>query len=178
MYVGVSCVCRSDPIHCTVYVGVSCVCRSGLVHCTVYVGVSCVCRSGLVHCTVFVGVIRYIGPVEFAEGVWLGVELRTAVGKNDGTVQDKRYFTCKPNHGLIVRPSKVQYTHTQPAHAHAHVQPRSNRRAQQGKARTHAHTHTLPRADSEAQQGTHNTHKDCVSLQLTCPCKILTYLSV
>ena len=53
------------------------------------------------------GVIRYIGPVDFAEGIWLGVELRTAKGKNDGTVQGKRYFQCKSNHGLIVRPSKV-----------------------------------------------------------------------
>ena len=53
------------------------------------------------------GVIRFIGPVDFAEGIWLGLELRTAVGKNDGCVQEKRYFTCKPNHGLIVRPSKV-----------------------------------------------------------------------
>ena len=45
--------------------------------------------------------------MEFAEGVWLGLELKTPVGKNDGTVQGKRYFSCKPGHGLIVRPSKV-----------------------------------------------------------------------
>ncbi len=54
-----------------------------------------------------VGLIRYIGTVDFAEGVWLGVELRTSKGKNDGSVQGKRYFTCRSNHGLIVRPSKV-----------------------------------------------------------------------
>lgn len=53
------------------------------------------------------GVIRYIGPVHFEEGTWLGVELRSANGRNDGSVQGRRYFTCKPNHGLIVRPSKV-----------------------------------------------------------------------
>lgn len=53
------------------------------------------------------GVVRYVGPTEFGEGVWLGVELRAAKGKNDGSVQGKRYFTCKPDHGLIVRPSKV-----------------------------------------------------------------------
>lgn len=45
--------------------------------------------------------------MEFAEGVWLGVELRTPKGKNDGSVEGKRYFTCRPSHGLIVRPSKV-----------------------------------------------------------------------
>lgn len=54
-----------------------------------------------------VGVIRYIGPVEFADGVWLGVELKTPHGKHDGSVQGRRYFTCRQNHGLLVRPSRV-----------------------------------------------------------------------
>ncbi|XP_033109253.1 CAP-Gly domain-containing linker protein 3-like isoform X2 [Anneissia japonica] len=54
-----------------------------------------------------IGVIRFIGPTDFAEGVWLGVELKTPSGKNDGSVQGKRYFTCKKNHGLLVRPSRV-----------------------------------------------------------------------
>ncbi|XP_053208559.1 CAP-Gly domain-containing linker protein 3-like isoform X2 [Panonychus citri] len=54
-----------------------------------------------------VGVVRYIGPVDFAQGTWLGLELRSANGKNDGSVQGKRYFTCKPGHGLLVRPKKV-----------------------------------------------------------------------
>ena len=54
-----------------------------------------------------VGVVRYIGPVDFADGIWLGLELRSANGKNDGAVQGKRYFTCKPGHGLLVRPKKV-----------------------------------------------------------------------
>jgi CAP-Gly domain-containing linker protein 3/4 len=54
-----------------------------------------------------IGVVRYIGPVDFADGAWLGVELRTTNGRNDGSVKDKRYFTCKPLHGLLVRPQKV-----------------------------------------------------------------------
>ncbi|CAG2165678.1 unnamed protein product [Oppiella nova] len=55
-----------------------------------------------------IGVVRYIGPVEFAgPGIWLGVELRTATGKNDGSINGVRYFQCKPNHGLLVRPKKV-----------------------------------------------------------------------
>ncbi|CAH1243559.1 CLIP3 [Branchiostoma lanceolatum] len=53
------------------------------------------------------GTIRYIGPADFAEGVWLGVELRAPKGKNDGSVKGTRYFNCKPNHGLLVRPSRV-----------------------------------------------------------------------
>ncbi|XP_021359744.1 CAP-Gly domain-containing linker protein 3-like isoform X2 [Mizuhopecten yessoensis] len=64
------------------------------------VGMSVFCNSEL-------GNVRYIGPAEFGDGVWVGVELRTAKGKNDGCVQDKRYFSCKPDHGLLVRPSKI-----------------------------------------------------------------------
>uniref|UniRef100_A0A672UD25 CAP-Gly domain containing linker protein family member 4 n=1 Tax=Strigops habroptila TaxID=2489341 RepID=A0A672UD25_STRHB len=55
------------------------------------------------------GTIRYIGPADFAPGIWLGLELRSAKGKNDGCVGEKRYFTCKLNHGVLVRPSRVTY---------------------------------------------------------------------
>ncbi|XP_072121015.1 CAP-Gly domain-containing linker protein 4 isoform X1 [Mobula birostris] len=54
-------------------------------------------------------IIRYIGPTDFAPGVWLGLELRSPKGKNDGSVGEKRYFTCKPNYGVLVRPSRVTY---------------------------------------------------------------------
>jgi len=53
------------------------------------------------------GVIKYVGHVSFAEGLWLGVALKTPKGKHDGCVQGRRYFTCKPGHGLLVRPSRV-----------------------------------------------------------------------
>lgn len=55
------------------------------------------------------GTVRYVGPTDFASGIWLGLELRNAKGKNDGAVGDKRYFTCKPYHGVLVRPSRVTY---------------------------------------------------------------------
>lgn len=32
------------------------------------------------------GRLRYCGPVEFAGGVWVGIELDEAFGKNDGSV--------------------------------------------------------------------------------------------
>ncbi|GAB1605413.1 CAP-Gly domain-containing linker protein 3-like isoform X3 [Argonauta hians] len=60
-----------------------------------------------VFCSNELGVIRYIGTTDFAEGIWIGVELRTPKGKNDGSVNNKRYFLCKPNHGLLVRPNKI-----------------------------------------------------------------------
>ncbi|XP_022347244.1 CAP-Gly domain-containing linker protein 4 [Enhydra lutris kenyoni] len=55
------------------------------------------------------GTVRYVGPTDFASGIWLGLELRSAKGRNDGAVGDTRYFTCKPNHGVLVRPSRVTY---------------------------------------------------------------------
>ncbi|GFS49284.1 CAP-Gly domain-containing linker protein 4 [Trichonephila clavipes] len=54
-----------------------------------------------------IGVVRYMGPVDFADGTWLGIELRTPKGKNDGMVQGKSYFSCRPNYGLLVRPNRV-----------------------------------------------------------------------
>lgn len=55
------------------------------------------------------GTVRYVGATDFAAGIWLGLELRSPKGKNDGAVGDTRYFTCKPNHGVLVRPSRVTY---------------------------------------------------------------------
>jgi len=55
------------------------------------------------------GIVKYIGTTEFARGTWLGVELRKPNGKNDGSVQGKRYFTCKPNCGLFVKPEKATH---------------------------------------------------------------------
>jgi len=50
------------------------------------------------------GIIRYKGPLhcDSKEDTWLGVELKTADGKNDGSVQKKKYFSCQPNHGVFV----------------------------------------------------------------------------
>ncbi|XP_063972275.1 restin homolog isoform X2 [Diachasmimorpha longicaudata] len=53
------------------------------------------------------GVLRYLGVTEFAAGEWCGVELDEPVGKNDGAVGDKRYFECKPRHGLFAPSHKV-----------------------------------------------------------------------
>ncbi|XP_052353045.1 CAP-Gly domain-containing linker protein 4-like isoform X1 [Oncorhynchus keta] len=53
--------------------------------------------------------IRYMGQADFAPGLWLGLELRTAKGKNDGQVGGRRYFMCRPDYGVLVRPSRVTY---------------------------------------------------------------------
>lgn len=53
------------------------------------------------------GTVAYIGATLFATGKWVGVILNEPKGKNDGTVQGKRYFTCEENHGIFVRQSQV-----------------------------------------------------------------------
>ncbi|XP_043534583.1 dynactin subunit 1-like isoform X2 [Chiloscyllium plagiosum] len=54
------------------------------------------------------GTVAYVGATMFASGKWVGVILDDAKGKNDGTVQGKRYFTCEENHGIFVRQSQIQ----------------------------------------------------------------------
>ncbi|XP_045542860.1 CAP-Gly domain-containing linker protein 2 isoform X4 [Papilio machaon] len=53
------------------------------------------------------GILRYVGVTEFATGVWGGVELDDPLGKNDGSVDGKRYFECAPRFGLFAPISKV-----------------------------------------------------------------------
>ena len=40
-------------------------------------------------------------------GFWVGVEFDEPVGKNDGAVKGKRYFTCTQGFGGMVRPNNV-----------------------------------------------------------------------
>ncbi|KAL6234248.1 hypothetical protein BDW75DRAFT_170159 [Aspergillus navahoensis] len=68
------------------------------------------------------GTIRFIGPVPAipvpgvdietvdtsALPIWVGIELDEPTGKNDGSVNGKRYFTCPNRCGLFVKPEKVQ----------------------------------------------------------------------
>ena len=37
-------------------------------------------------------------------GLFVGVELDEAVGKNTGTVKGVSYFACEPKKGLLIRP--------------------------------------------------------------------------
>lgn len=54
------------------------------------------------------GYLRYYGEVDFAEGMWCGVELVAPKGKNDGSKDGKRYFECKEDYGIFLQPSKVK----------------------------------------------------------------------
>jgi hypothetical protein len=61
-----------------------------------------------------VGILRYYGEINLARGLFCGVELDEPAGLNDGSVQGVRYFTCRPQHGIIapvgiVRPLPQQF---------------------------------------------------------------------
>lgn len=63
----------------------------------------------------FIGTLRYIGPVDFREGTWAGIELdaldeggNPQQGKNDGSVEGRRYFWCLPGRGIFVSASRIR----------------------------------------------------------------------
>lgn len=41
-------------------------------------------------------------------GTWYGIELDRPAGKNDGSVNGHRYFTCKAKHGVFAPLSRIQ----------------------------------------------------------------------
>lgn len=54
------------------------------------------------------GTVRFIGPTLFSDGVWAGLELDDAKGKNNGEVKGIQYFVCGDNHGLFAKPEKLK----------------------------------------------------------------------
>ncbi len=54
------------------------------------------------------GTVRFVGVVpQLRSGWWVGVEYDEPVGKHDGAVQGKRYFTAPASCGGFARPDKV-----------------------------------------------------------------------
>lgn len=53
------------------------------------------------------GRLRYCGPVEFASGIWVGIELDEAYGKNNGSVNGISYFDCEEKHGIFAPIGRV-----------------------------------------------------------------------
>ncbi|CEG43248.1 hypothetical protein F443_03182 [Plasmopara halstedii] len=56
------------------------------------------------------GFVRFLGEVVGMKGIWVGIELDEAFGKNDGSVKGRYYFQCRPKHGVFARPQQVFLT--------------------------------------------------------------------
>ena len=70
------------------------------------------------------GAVKFVGHTHFADGLWVGIELFSGTfGKNDGSVQDQRYFECAPQHGVFVRPSYCTKEVDSAPGNHAHPAP-------------------------------------------------------
>ncbi len=52
-------------------------------------------------------VVKYLGAVDFSEGIWAGLELELERGKHDGTVNGRKYFTARMKHGTFMKPEQL-----------------------------------------------------------------------
>ncbi|KAI0691775.1 hypothetical protein BC835DRAFT_1417033 [Cytidiella melzeri] len=58
----------------------------------------------------FEGALRFLGEIDGKSGLFAGVELSggfAGKGKNDGSVNGKRYFTCPPGCGIFILSNKL-----------------------------------------------------------------------
>ena len=55
------------------------------------------------------GVVRFVGHVDYTQGVMVGVELDDPIGKNDGSVKGKAYFKCASARGTMLLPSDLDH---------------------------------------------------------------------
>ncbi|XP_071097553.1 centrosome-associated protein 350-like [Haliotis cracherodii] len=53
------------------------------------------------------GTLLYKGKVDFAPGIWAGVELDKPEGDMDGTSGGREYFSCRPQYGVLVHGSDI-----------------------------------------------------------------------
>ncbi|KAI0801398.1 dynactin [Fomes fomentarius] len=64
--------------------------------------------GALVEVTAGRGIVKFSGATSFSAGKWVGIELFDSNGKNDGSINGIKYFNCKPQYGVFVRPSQVK----------------------------------------------------------------------
>lgn len=62
----------------------------------------------LINAEIGLGIVRYVGPVEWSEEIFMGVELGEPIGTTNGTQGARSYFTVERNHGLFLPLSQVQ----------------------------------------------------------------------
>lgn len=57
------------------------------------------------------GVVRFLGKVDVldkGESMWVGVEFDEPVGKNNGMIDNQRFFECREKCGSFLRPKQVE----------------------------------------------------------------------
>jgi len=54
------------------------------------------------------GTVRYVGPVTFAAGEFVGVELDDAAGRHDGSFMGESYFECEFGKGIFSQASMLK----------------------------------------------------------------------
>ncbi|GMM36785.1 Alf1 protein [Saccharomycopsis crataegensis] len=59
------------------------------------------------------GTVRYVGKIPEitstgAEFPWVGIELDEPLGKNDGSIKGKKYFSCNAKYGSFAKPTNVE----------------------------------------------------------------------
>ncbi|KAI9272439.1 hypothetical protein BY458DRAFT_533348 [Sporodiniella umbellata] len=59
------------------------------------------------------GTIKFIGNVQFAQGLYVGIELESRLGKSDGSIDGVRYFFTDPQRALFVKPGDFKILHHQ-----------------------------------------------------------------
>ena len=61
------------------------------------------------------GFVRFVGHTHIKEGAWIGVELERPKGKNDGSIDGKRYFNCSPGYGVFAPAMMVTFLNKEEA---------------------------------------------------------------
>lgn len=64
-----------------------------------------VLRAGVVYS----GTVKYKGCINGVRGEWVGIDLDQPEGQHDGMLNARRYFLCRPGHGIFTTASQIRF---------------------------------------------------------------------